>query len=199
MLEQPEESPYGIMPEIINATGRWEHDSRLEAMIHLSSTARFDDKFRCNDTTDAATKKKLNVWCKISDVEWELGSVKAVKGQDATVLFSDSKVLTVSTENLLPANPNVLDDVDNLIQLGYLNEPSVLHCLEGRFFNGLTYTKAGHVLVAINPFRKVLLSEHYSVASYKEKANNSPHVYAIAESAFNKMMRDGANQSIIIR
>jgi len=45
------------------------------------------------------------------------------------------------------------------------------------------------VLVAINPFRKVPLHGNDFVAAYKEKTNNSPHVYAIAETAFHKMMR----------
>lgn len=34
---------------------------------------------------------------------------------------------------LLPANPDVLDGADDLIQLSYLNEPSVLHNLRYRY------------------------------------------------------------------
>lgn len=41
--------------------------------------------------------------------------------------------MTVPTEELLPANPDILEGVDDLIQLSYLNEPSVLHNLEYRF------------------------------------------------------------------
>lgn len=198
-LEQPEESPYGDTPDIINYKGRWEDDESLEAMIHSLSTASLDDKFRLSNDTDAITKKKLHIWCRLSDVTWELGSIKSVIGQDATILLSDGKVLKVSTEDLLPANPDILDDVDDLIQLCYLNEPSVLQILKHRYSRGLIYTKAGNVLVAINPLGRVPLYEDDSDASYIEKTNNSPHVHTIADSAFNKMMRDGANQSIIIR
>jgi hypothetical protein len=33
----------------------------------------------------------------------------------------------------LPENPDILEGVDDLIQLSYLNEPSVLHNLQHRF------------------------------------------------------------------
>lgn len=45
----------------------------------------------------------------------------------------------MSLENLLPANPDILDGVDDLIQLSYLNEPSVLHNLQHRYSRDLVY------------------------------------------------------------
>ncbi|KAE8703222.1 Myosin-2 [Hibiscus syriacus] len=70
-------------------------------------------------------------------------------------------VVKVSASDLLPANPEILEGVNDLVQLGYLNEPSILHNL-------------------------------------KEKATNIPHVFAIADTAYNEMMNGGVNQSIII-
>ena len=40
---------------------------------------------------------------------------------------------------ILPANPGVLEGVDDLIKLGYLNEPSVLHNLKLRYSQGMIY------------------------------------------------------------
>jgi myosin-5 len=40
---------------------------------------------------------------------------------------------------LLPTNPSVLDDVDDLIQLSYINEPSILHVLQRRYEMGKIY------------------------------------------------------------
>lgn len=45
----------------------------------------------------------------------------------------------MSAEDLLPANPDVLEGVDDLIELSYLNEPSVLHNLQYRYSHDLIY------------------------------------------------------------
>lgn len=45
----------------------------------------------------------------------------------------------MSTENLLPANPDILDSVDDLIHLSYLNEPSVIHNLQCRYSRNMIY------------------------------------------------------------
>ena len=44
-----------------------------------------------------------------------------------------NQVVTVSTEDILPVNPDILEGVDDLLQLSYLNEPSVLHNLQLRY------------------------------------------------------------------
>lgn len=50
-------------------------------------------------------------------------------------------------------------------------------------------TKAGPVLVAINPFKKVPLYENDYVEAYKRKSLESPHVYAITDTAMREMIR----------
>ena len=52
-----------------------------------------------------------------------------------------TQVLTISPEMLLPANPDVLDGVDDLIQMSYLNEPSVLYNLQLRYSRDLIYVR----------------------------------------------------------
>lgn len=47
--------------------------------------------------------------------------------------------MTVSTGNLLPANPEILDGADDLIQLSYLNEPAVLYNLQYRYSRDKIY------------------------------------------------------------
>lgn len=43
------------------------------------------------------------------------------------------------TGEILPANPDVLVGVDDLIQLSYLNEPSVVHNLQYRYSHDIIY------------------------------------------------------------
>jgi len=52
------------------------------------------------------------------------------------------QVLTLKTECLLPANPDILDGVDDLMQLSYLNEPSVLYNLQYRYSQNMIYVSA---------------------------------------------------------
>lgn len=50
-------------------------------------------------------------------------------------------------------------------------------------------TKAGPVLVAINPFKKVCLYGNDYIDAYKRKSMESPHVYAITDTAMREMIR----------
>nr|XP_010905572.2 myosin-1 isoform X1 [Elaeis guineensis] len=198
-VEQPEESPYAKMPELESCEERANQSNSLDSSAALSPMATsLEEKFGWGDTIDCVLKKKMRVWCCLPDTKWGLGKIQSVSGGDANVLLSDGKVLTISVENLLPANPDILDGVDDLIQLSYLNEPSVLQNLQYRYSRDLVYTKAGPVLVAVNPFKKVSLYGNDFVSAYRQKLMDSPHVYAIADSAYSEMMRDGVNQSIII-
>jgi myosin-5 len=52
-----------------------------------------------------------------------------------------AQVLTLPSERLLPANPDILDGVDDLIQMSYLNEPSVLYNLQFRYSRDLIYVR----------------------------------------------------------
>ncbi|XP_030549734.1 myosin-2 [Rhodamnia argentea] len=143
-------------------------------------------------------KKKLRVWCRLVNGQWDLGTILSTLGEEAVISLPNGNVVKVSTGELLPANPDILEGVDDLIQLSYLNEPSVLHNLQNRFSRDIVYSKAGPVLIAINPFKEVQLYGNSLVTAYKRNAAESPHVYAVADTAYNTMMRDEVNQSIII-
>ncbi|KAI3721675.1 hypothetical protein L2E82_32692 [Cichorium intybus] len=101
------------------------------------------------------------------------------------------QVMKVSTRDLFPANSEILDGVNNLAELGYLNEPSVLYNIYYRYQRDVIYTIMGPVLLANNPFKDVRISGSDVIMAYKEKILDSPHVYKIAEIAYNDMMRDG--------
>ncbi|KAK6157434.1 hypothetical protein DH2020_011682 [Rehmannia glutinosa] len=107
---------------------------------------------------------------------------------DDNVGYFINKVVTVPTKDLLPANPDILEGVDDLIELSYLNEPSVLHNLHYRYSQDIVYSKAGPVLVAVNPFKDVQLYGNDFVTAYRQKLLDSPHVYAVADTAYNEMM-----------
>lgn len=151
-----------------------------------------------DDCIDYFIEQKLRVWCQVRDTHWQLGEIQSTEGRRTSVLLDDGNVVSVQVGGLLPANPEILVGVDDLIQLSYLNEPSVMHNLQHRFSRESIYTKAGPVLVAMNPFKDVQLYGDEYVTAYRQKLLDSPHVYATADSAYTEMIRDEFNQSIII-
>ncbi|URE22819.1 MYSc [Musa troglodytarum] len=198
-VELPLESPY------IKITKRDSYEEKVEvtdnpasAAVRLPSAMFLYDKLEWRDTIKYALKKNLQVWCWISNARWELGQIHTISKDYIDIMLSNGNVHSVSRESILPANPHILDGVDNLIQLSYLNEPAVLHNIKYRYANDFIYTKAGPVLVAVNPFKEVPLYRRDCVIAYKQKLKDSPHIFATADTAFNEMMRDGVNQSIII-
>ncbi|XP_060191104.1 myosin-2-like isoform X2 [Lycium barbarum] len=151
-----------------------------------------------DDRMDYFVKKKLCIWCRLRNGQWVTGQIQSTSGEKAMVLLSDGSVVTVSVEEVLPANPDVLEGVDDLMQLSYLNEPSVLHNLQHRYARDIIYSKAGPVLIAINPFKEVQLYGDEFITAYRQKLLNDPHVYSTADSAYDRMMEDEISQSIII-
>lgn len=53
----------------------------------------------------------------------------------------------MKSENLISANPDILDGVDDLMQLSYLNEPSVLYNLHYRYKQDMIYVSVFIVLL----------------------------------------------------
>ncbi|XP_006661886.1 myosin-1-like [Oryza brachyantha] len=153
---------------------------------------------RWGDTSSYGARKKHRVFCQLPNGDWALCTVITTSGDDSVLKLPEGKVLRLKTESLEAANPEILDGVDDLMQLSYLSEPSVLYNLQYRYSQDLIYTKAGPVLVAVNPFKKVPLYGNEYINAYRNKTKDSPHVYAIADSALREMKRDEVNQSIII-
>lgn len=111
-----------------------------------------------------------------------------------------SKHLSEHNESL-PQLRNLNDDVDDLTNLSHLNEASVLNATKIRYTRKEIYTYSGIVLVAINPFDSVeYLYGVDKIIQYqnKSKFDNPPHLFSIANDAYNIMKQNGESQSIIV-
>ncbi|VYS48667.1 unnamed protein product [Arabidopsis thaliana] len=186
-----EDSPYSVR-SILNG----ERSSIGDGDSILPLPESNDRKW--SDTNVYARKKVLQFWVQLPNGNWELGKIMSTSGEESVIVVTEGKVLKVKSETLVPANPDILDGVDDLMQLSYLNEPAVLYNLEYRYNQDMIYTKAGPVLVAVNPFKEVPLYGNRNIEAYRKRSNESPHVYAIADTAIREMIRDEVNQSIII-
>ncbi|KAJ1901941.1 Myosin type-2 heavy chain 1 [Kickxella alabastrina] len=97
-------------------------------------------------------------------------------------------------------NPPLLEGIDDLTNLSHLNEPAVLHNLQIRYEMHNIYTYSGIVLVALNPFARVPLYSQDTLEAYagRMRGELEPHLFAISEDAFQGMVRDKKNQTIIV-
>lgn len=55
------------------------------------------------------------------------------------------------TDNLKMRNPPVYKEVDNLVNLLYINEPEILFSLKRRYADSLIYTMTGPIMIVVNP------------------------------------------------
>ncbi|XP_028390179.1 unconventional myosin-XV [Phyllostomus discolor] len=92
------------------------------------------------------------------------------------------------------------DGVEDMTQLEDLQETSVLSNLKTRFEQNLIYTYIGSILVSVNPYRMFGIYGLEQVQQYSGRGlgENPPHLFAIANLAFAKMLDAKQNQCIII-
>ncbi|KAG6878458.1 hypothetical protein C0993_006298 [Termitomyces sp. T159_Od127] len=106
----------------------------------------------------------------------------------------------VPFESLFKMNPPKFDRVEDIADLTFLNEASVVHNLRLRYGSGAIYTYSGLFLVAINPYQNLPLYTDAIIQQYRNKRRdeNPPHIFAVAERAWINMGEERENQSILI-
>ncbi|XP_068560532.1 unconventional myosin-XV [Cebidichthys violaceus] len=92
------------------------------------------------------------------------------------------------------------DGVEDMTQLEEMHEGGILLNLKKRSERELIYTYIGSILVSVNPYKMYNIYGTDMVLLYKGHAlgENPPHLFAIANAAYSKMMDAKHNQVIII-
>ncbi|KAG9311336.1 myosin II heavy chain [Chiua virens] len=116
------------------------------------------------------------------------------------VMSSGAEIRRVPLYALSKMNPPKFDRVDDIADLTFLNEASVVHNLRLRYGSGAIYTYSGLFLVAINPYQNLPLYTDAIIQQYryKRRDENPPHIFAVAERAWVNMQEERENQSILI-
>ncbi|XP_033921235.1 unconventional myosin-XV [Melopsittacus undulatus] len=96
--------------------------------------------------------------------------------------------------------PQEEDGLEDMTQLEDLQEAAVLSNIRTRFERQLIYTYIGSILVSVNPYRLYDIYGTEQVLQYEGRAlgENPPHLFAIANVAYSKVMDAKHNQCIII-
>lgn len=142
------------------------------------------------------------VWAEDSELAWLDGEVEDINGEEVKINCTNEKTVVANVSNVYPKDPEFPENgVEDMTKLAYLHEPGVLQNLRIRFDINEIYTYTGNILIAVNPFRRLPhlydnnMMEKYKGASFGEL---SPHPFAVADSAFRQMIKEGTSQAILV-
>uniref|UniRef100_A0A9J7X4F9 Myosin, heavy chain 7B, cardiac muscle, beta a n=1 Tax=Cyprinus carpio carpio TaxID=630221 RepID=A0A9J7X4F9_CYPCA len=126
--------------------------------------------------------------------------IREIDGDKVIVETKDGKCLTVKEDDIQQMNPPKFDMIEDMAMLTHLNEASVLYNLRRRYSNWMIYTYSGLFCVTVNPYKWLPVYTAPVVAAYKGKRRSEapPHIYSIADNAYNDMLRNRENQSMLI-
>merc|ERR1712066_1161017 len=135
----------------------------------------------------------------------ELGFLKAeiqsTKGEEITVkIEKTSETKTFKKDDIQQMNPPKYEKIEDMANMTYLNEASVLHNLRSRYQAGLIYTYSGLFCVAVNPYRRLPIYLDTVVSMYrgKRRPEMPPHIFSIVDNAYQDMLIEHDNQSMLI-
>nr|XP_061804967.1 myosin-8-like isoform X2 [Nerophis lumbriciformis] len=132
--------------------------------------------------------------------EYVKGKIKSHDGSSVTVETDGGKVLTVHQDDLRPMNPPKFDKIEDMARLTHLHEPAVLFNLKERYAAWMIYTYSGLFCVTVNPYKWLPVYNPQVVAAYRGRKRQEapPHIFSISDNAYQYMLTDRENQSILI-
>ncbi|XP_013748461.2 myosin-10 isoform X1 [Brassica napus] len=141
------------------------------------------------------------VWVEDTDEAWLDGEV--VEANDVEVKVKcETKTVTAKVNAVHPKDPEFPElGVDDMTKLAYLHEPGLLLNLKSRYNANEIYTYTGNILIAVNPFKRLPhlygneIMERYKGSDFGDL---SPHPFAVADSAYRKMINEGVSQAILV-
>ncbi|KAM6913477.1 myosin heavy chain, skeletal muscle, adult-like [Lycodopsis pacificus] len=132
--------------------------------------------------------------------EYVKGKIRNQDGSNVTVETEDGKLVTVHLDDIRPMNPPKFEQLEDMALLTHLHEPAVLFNLKERYAAWMIYTYSGLFCVTVNPYKWLPVYNPEVVAGYRGKKRQEapPHIFAISDSAYQYMLTDRENQSILI-
>ncbi|XP_017574409.1 unconventional myosin-VIIa isoform X1 [Pygocentrus nattereri] len=102
--------------------------------------------------------------------------------------------------NIKPMHPASIHGVEDMIQLGDLNEEGILRNLFIRYNESVIYTYTGSILVAVNPYQllPIYTVDHIRLYTNKKIGEMPPHIFGIADNCYFNMQRHNKDQCCII-
>uniref|UniRef100_A0A8B9N208 Myosin heavy chain 3 n=1 Tax=Accipiter nisus TaxID=211598 RepID=A0A8B9N208_9AVES len=174
-------------------------DAVMEVFGEAAPYLRKSEKERIeaqNQPFDAKT------YCFVADpeVEYTKGKIKAAQDGKITVETEDGRTLVVKSDDVYAMNPPKFDRIEDVAMLTHLHEPAVLYNLKDRYSSWMIYTYSGLFCVTVNPYKWLPVYNPEVVLAYRGKKRQEapPHIFSISDNAYQFMLTDRENQSILI-
>ncbi|XP_076329205.1 myosin heavy chain, muscle-like [Tachypleus tridentatus] len=150
------------------------------------------------DQTKPYDGKKM-VWVPEEKEGFVIGNIVSTKGDQVTVDCPGGERV-VKKDQLQQVNPPKFEKTEDMSNMTYLNDASVLHNLKERYFAKLIYTYSGLFCVVINPYKRFPIYTNRVVQIYKGKRKTEvpPHLFAVSDGAYNAMLQNREDQSLLI-
>ncbi|XP_026636081.1 myosin-2 isoform X6 [Microtus oregoni] len=128
------------------------------------------------------------------------GTIQSKDAGKVTVKTEAGATLTVKEDQVFPMNPPKYDKIEDMAMMTHLHEPAVLYNLKERYAAWMIYTYSGLFCVTVNPYKWLPVYNPEVVAAYRGKKRQEapPHIFSISDNAYQFMLTDRENQSILI-
>ncbi|XP_061095329.1 myosin-7 [Conger conger] len=174
-------------------------DAQMAEFGPAASFLRKSDKERLEAQTRPFDMKKE---CFVPDTEEEYvkATIASRDGDKVTADTQKGKSVTVKEADVHPQNPPKFDKIEDMAMFTFLHEPAVLFNLKERYAAWMIYTYSGLFCVTVNPYKWLPVYNQEVVLAYrgKKRSEAPPHIFSISDNAYQYMLSDRENQSILI-
>ncbi|XP_074703617.1 myosin-1B isoform X2 [Strix aluco] len=127
-------------------------------------------------------------------------TIQSKESGKVTVKTESGETLTVKDDQIFSMNPPKYDKIEDMAMMTHLHEPAVLYNLKERYAAWMIYTYSGLFCVTVNPYKWLPVYNPEVVLAYRGKKRQEapPHIFSISDNAYQFMLTDRENQSILI-
>ncbi|KAF3830272.1 hypothetical protein GH733_004091, partial [Mirounga leonina] len=174
-------------------------DAEMAAFGAAAPFLRKSEKERLEAQTRPFDLKK-DVYVPDDKEEFVKAKILSREGGKVTAETEHGKTVTVKEDQVMQQNPPKFDKIEDMAMLTFLHEPAVLYNLKERYASWMIYTYSGLFCVTVNPYKWLPVYNAEVVAAYrgKKRSEAPPHIFSISDNAYQYMLTDRENQSILI-
>ncbi|EDL36311.1 mCG142372 [Mus musculus] len=174
-------------------------DAEMAAFGAAAPFLRKSEKERLEAQTRPFDLKK-DVFVPDDKEEFVKAKIVSREGGKVTAETENGKTVTVKEDQVMQQNPPKFDKIEDMAMLTFLHEPAVLYNLKERYASWMIYTYSGLFCVTVNPYKWLPVYNAEVVAAYrgKKRSEAPPHIFSISDNAYQYMLTDRENQSILI-
>ncbi|XP_053232062.1 myosin-1B-like [Podarcis raffonei] len=174
-------------------------DSEMAAFGPAAPFLRKSEKERI-EAQNKPFDAKTSVFVVDPKISFAKGVVQSKEAGKVTVKKEGGDTVTVKDDQVFPMNPPKFDKIEDMAMMTHLHEPAVLYNLKERYAAWMIYTYSGLFCVTVNPYKWLPVYNPEVVNAYRGKKRQEapPHIFSISDNAYQFMLTDRENQSILI-